>query len=434
MSKHEWEHRWERLEPIGGGAQGHSFLARLKGTDTPATHVLKQLKRQQDVIARGRMFMEVAALEVLTHPGLVQVVDSNASSWRDTQVPLYVVFDRVVGYNVGEYLSQGNQPSFDELCQFTHEILRVLEYCHTHGVIHRDIKPENVMLRNNSWSHPVLIDFGLSFNASVDDLKATDINEPLGNRFVRLPELEADSEQKRIHITDVSQCVALFYLLFTGTAPRSLLDNHGHAPHERDRFLAALNETPEQLRNRIVRFVRGGLTPPIQSRWQTASAAAEYLRELIDTAKGTTPTWNLATALDELALQPNQADHKKFLERSRHVLAHMQSTCVNAVGLMHSRLKDVYSFSSSNDTNDAQACAFRYSFSASRLAPSSKRHETEIRGRRHGDTFVIVSGSLGEVLRMNFYDDLLLESMREPIERSLYEFMNLVCQADRTTS
>lgn len=56
-------------------------------------------------------------------------------------------------------LQQGLRFTEAEIRQLLQQILPVLEYIHSLGVIHRDISPDNLMLRTVD-KLPVLIDFG----------------------------------------------------------------------------------------------------------------------------------------------------------------------------------------------------------------------------------------------------------------------------------
>jgi len=56
--------------------------------------------------------------------------------------------------------NQGLRFSEAEVIQMLLQILPVLEYIHSMGVIHRDISPDNLILRSSDHL-PVLIDFGV---------------------------------------------------------------------------------------------------------------------------------------------------------------------------------------------------------------------------------------------------------------------------------
>jgi len=76
---------------------------------------------------------------------------------------LFLVQDYVEGQTYRNILTirrqQGLQLSEAEMRQLMLQILPVLDYIHSQGVIHRDISPDNLILRNSD-QQPVLIDFG----------------------------------------------------------------------------------------------------------------------------------------------------------------------------------------------------------------------------------------------------------------------------------
>lgn len=54
-----------------------------------------------------------------------------------------------------------------------HGILEGVTYLHETGIIHRDLKPANIMIRNNGV--PVILDLGLAFSETTEDIKAKSI-------------------------------------------------------------------------------------------------------------------------------------------------------------------------------------------------------------------------------------------------------------------
>ncbi|WP_039896916.1 serine/threonine-protein kinase [Lyngbya sp. PCC 8106] len=193
---------------------------------------------------------------------------------------LFVVQDYVKGLTyrelITQYKSQGTRFSELEVTQLMLQLLPVLEYIHSHGVVHRDISPDNV-IRRQTDGLPVLIDFG-----GVKQIKAK-VDSELGVRHLpptpatRLGKVGyAPEEQMQIGIvsphSDLYSLAATVVVLLTGKEPQHLIDSYhltwnwrsqtsvspklaaildkmlAHKPGERyshaSQVLQALNDTP----------------------------------------------------------------------------------------------------------------------------------------------------------------------------------------------
>jgi len=70
---------------------------------------------------------------------------------------------------------------------YIREVLKGLDFCHSHGIMHRDVKPHNVMI-NHSQRQLRLIDWGL---AEFFHLR-TPVNVRVASRYYKGPELLVD--------------------------------------------------------------------------------------------------------------------------------------------------------------------------------------------------------------------------------------------------
>ncbi len=193
---------------------------------------------------------------------------------------LFVVQDYVKGLTyrelITQYKNQGTGFSELEVTQLMLQLLPVLEYIHSHGVVHRDISPDNI-IRRQTDGLPVLIDFG-----GVKQIKAK-VDSELGVRHLpptpatRLGKVGyAPEEQMQMGIvsphSDLYSLAATVVVLLTGKEPQHLIDSYhltwnwrsqtsvspklaaildkmlAHKPGERyshaSQVLQALNDTP----------------------------------------------------------------------------------------------------------------------------------------------------------------------------------------------
>ena len=255
MKKKLYGERWEKIDSAGDGGQG--YVLKVKDINNPTDiFALKFLKKQTDSERRKRMFNEVNNVKLLKNEHLINIIDTNCDSYEKEEVKLYYVSPYIEGCTLEEY-RKSHDISFSEAISLFKEILKVISYCHENDILHRDIKPENIMLKDNNLADFVLIDFGLSFNASDENYQETCTlnDQQLGNRFLLLPELIAgNKEQKRLKCSDISQVCGAFFYILTGIIPNSLVDGEGKKPHQRTQALEKLNNiiSDTTVRNNVI--------------------------------------------------------------------------------------------------------------------------------------------------------------------------------------
>ncbi len=116
-----------------------------------------------------------------------------------------------------------------EINQLLLQILPVLEYIHSLGVLHRDISPDNLILRLSDGM-PVLIDFGgvKEVAATVESLFAEGNSTPApATRIGKLGYAPAEQMQMGIVYphSDLYALAATVLVLLTGKEPHQLLDS-----------------------------------------------------------------------------------------------------------------------------------------------------------------------------------------------------------------
>ena len=74
---------------------------------------------------------------------------------------LYLVQEWISGITLEQKLQQQKKLSEVEVREILLNLLSVVDYIHSQGIVHRDIKPRNIILRDHD-NLPVLIDFGVA--------------------------------------------------------------------------------------------------------------------------------------------------------------------------------------------------------------------------------------------------------------------------------
>ena len=153
--------RYQIIRTIGSGGFGETFLAEDTYMPSALRCVIKQLKPVENnpqiyQLIQERFQREAAILEEL----------GKASS----QIPclyayfveagqFYLVQEFVEGITLTNLLMQSGKQSESSVKEILINLLPVLNYVHSKGIIHWDIKPDNIILRSSD-NQPVLIDFG----------------------------------------------------------------------------------------------------------------------------------------------------------------------------------------------------------------------------------------------------------------------------------
>jgi serine/threonine protein kinase, bacterial len=146
---------------------------------------------------------------------------------------LFLVQDYVAGTNyqklLRQKLQQGKPFSEAEVSQFLAQILPVLAYIHSLGVIHRDISPDNLIKRDRDGL-PILIDFGgvkqVAVNAATQYLPAGINNSDIPTRLGKIGYAPNEQMQRGVVSpdSDLYALAATALVLLTGREPPDLID------------------------------------------------------------------------------------------------------------------------------------------------------------------------------------------------------------------
>lgn len=225
--------RYRIVRELGHGGFGRTYLAEdtnrfgelcVLKQFAPKVQTPNALQKASELFTR-----EANVLYQLQHPQIPRFrelfpVESNEDKY------LFLVQDYAEGQSYRELLtarkSQGLCFNETEVRQLLMQLLPVLEYIHSKGVIHRDISPENLILRHSDQL-PVLIDFG-----GVKQVAAkvsSGLNPKAANAPVTLLGKSgyAPNEQMQMGIvsprSDLHALAATCLVLLTGKEPQALM-------------------------------------------------------------------------------------------------------------------------------------------------------------------------------------------------------------------
>ena len=199
MSKTTFGERWRIVEPLNEGGQAWTYLVENITNSDDQRYVLKRLKNKKRL---DRFETEVRAVQTLSHPSIIRILDHDI---LDSD-PYFVM----------EYCKLGDLESYPLRDRSMIEILKIFQTvcaavgeAHSKNIIHRDIKPGNILFKD--LDVPVISDFGICFVTDKGLERMTETVEQMGPRYFMSPEM-ADGRAEKVNPTaDVYSLGKLLY-------------------------------------------------------------------------------------------------------------------------------------------------------------------------------------------------------------------------------
>ena len=302
--------RYQVIEVLGAGGFGETFLAEDTYMPSRRRCVIKQLKtitgdpRTYDKI-KQRFEREAATLEFLGE-GSDQIPKLYA--YFSEQGLFYLVQEWIQGPTLTQIIETRGVLSETDVREVLLNLLTVLDYVHSKGIIHRDIKPDNVILSASSGK-PVLIDFG-----AVKETIRTIANPP--GRFTEsliigtpgyMPSEQAIG--RPIYATDIYSLGLTAIFLLTGKAPQELQTNRQTGEIHWEEYAPDVSHELVEILNTAIKLQAG-------ERFTTASKMLYALK-----SEGTIPPSPIAGKSQPLtqrtvAVSPNAGRFNQPIQKS----------------------------------------------------------------------------------------------------------------------
>ncbi len=122
-----------------------------------AVKLLKPVSNQPEFLLTARRLFKQEA-EILEKLGQHNQIPRLLAYFEENQ-EFYLVQEFIEGHTLSTELPQGHRWSESKVIQMLQNVLQILQFVHSYGVIHRDIKPNN-LIRRQKDGRLVLIDFG----------------------------------------------------------------------------------------------------------------------------------------------------------------------------------------------------------------------------------------------------------------------------------
>jgi serine/threonine protein kinase len=252
---------------LGRGGFGVTFLARNISLPGEPLCVIKKLAPrftdpQLIAIARKQFDLESLSLSRLgSHAQIPSLLDC-----FNIGTDCYLVEEYIPGVVLAEIIRKQRNFTVSEVEKFLIQMLKVLQYMHSHHLIHRDIKPQNIILCQTDRRF-VLVDFG-----AVKDLDPVtsaqnhlDDSRAVGTPEFAPPEQLAD---RTVYASDLYALGMTCIYLLTGKEPSQFLTD----PHTYELMWADLLDISVDLIEIINKMTQVSLVDRYQSATQVLTA------------------------------------------------------------------------------------------------------------------------------------------------------------------
>ena len=153
--------RYEVSRVLSAGGMGKTFIARDNKLPGNPECVVKQLRPASNSTAHvadaKRLFANEA--KILAQIGNHHEQIPQLLAYFEEDKEFYLVQEYIEGHPLNAEMLPGKPWGEKQVVQLLKDVLEILSYVHSQGVIHRDIKPEN-LIRRQQDDKLVLIDFG----------------------------------------------------------------------------------------------------------------------------------------------------------------------------------------------------------------------------------------------------------------------------------
>lgn len=232
--------KYEVKQRLGEGGMATVYRARHRFTGREVALKVLDEKYADKPRVRKRFGREARAASAVQHPGIVEVLDLDATP----QGLPFLVMELLRGETLAARIERSERLEEAELLDVASQLLEALDAAHQNGVVHRDLKPENIFLVGDGRgaAHLKILDFGIS--QQVDELhtKLTRTGSVLGTPHYMSPE-QASGEDLIDYRTDIFSAGTVLYECAVGDVPftatnynqllRMILDRAPPSPRER---------------------------------------------------------------------------------------------------------------------------------------------------------------------------------------------------------
>jgi serine/threonine protein kinase len=202
--------RYELLGELGRGGMGVVYRARDRTLLREVAIKTIVMGRYSDQTTMYRFRQEAIAIAQLSHPNIVQILDSDIHEGLP-----YIVMELVQGANLYRLMCgvpMDNRKAVELIIQ----VADAIEHAHRMGILHRDIKPSNILMTTEGI--PKLTDFGLAKRLGQEDSPSIS-GQVIGTPLFMAPEQASGRTHDLGPAVDIYALGAILYEMLTGRPP-----------------------------------------------------------------------------------------------------------------------------------------------------------------------------------------------------------------------
>lgn len=194
---------------LGAGATGKVKLGFHKETGFKvAVKIINKEFLSSRPSMRKKVEREIVVMKIIDHPNVLKLYDV-----YETSKYLFLILEYVEGGELFDYLVSKGSLEPAEALHFFQQIIRGLDYCHSHIICHRDLKPENLLFVESEKSIKVG-DFGMASLMRQSTLLQTSCGSP----HYASPEVVSGTKYNGM-MADIWSCGVILYALLSGKLP-----------------------------------------------------------------------------------------------------------------------------------------------------------------------------------------------------------------------
>ena len=213
--------KYKVLRLLGQGGMGEVYEAVDESLERKVAIKILLPEYAKDAEIVGRFFNEARSVNMINHPGLVQIFEFGSLP----EGGAFLVMEYIAGISLRDHMKRGDPLSEMEVLQICLQLASALAATHEKGIVHRDLKPGNVMLVRDptmpTGQRVKLLDFGiakLGAKNSRDDQPQTRTGLSIGTPAYMSPEQCRDTKTV-IGQADVYSLGVMMYQLLCGRLP-----------------------------------------------------------------------------------------------------------------------------------------------------------------------------------------------------------------------